>query len=125
MGEAFFHRRQDFFPGVGEQDPGGMQADAGESGGEQIGALLDPQHRSRHARQHAADELGCRGTVLCIRPRAREFVQRAARQTAAGEGGIDNRDAEGHGAVRHGRAVPLDPGDLAAEAGEGFGTGCR
>ena len=123
MREPFLHRRQDLFPGVREQNAGGMQADAGEAGGEQIGALLDPQHGPFHARQHAGDELRRRGAVFRIRSAARAFMQRPARQAAAGEGGIDNLDPEGHRAVGHGRAVPLDPGDLAAEAGEGFGAG--
>lgn len=124
MREPFLHRREHLIPGFGEQDAGGMQADAGEAGGEQIRPLLHPQHGPFHPGQHAAKEQGRGGAMLGIRAGARDLMQ-GAEQQAAGEDAVDSLYIERHRPMYWAGAAMLDPRDLGAKAGERPGGGGR
>lgn len=119
MRQAFLHRRQDLFAGLGEQQAGGVQARAGEAGGEQVRPFLHPQHRPLHPGQDPGEEQGRGGAMLGIRTGAGDLMQRA--QEKRGEGG----DAEGDGPLGPARVPALYPRDLGAEAVEGLGAGGR
>ncbi len=120
MGQAFLHRRQHVFAGFGEHHAGRVQTGAGEAGGEQIRALLHPQHRPLHPRQHAGEEQGRGGAVFGIRTGARDFMQRAHKQ-ATGTVEVFNAERDCPGCA-WGVTMP-DPRDLGAQAGDDLGTG--
>jgi len=94
VAQAFLHRQQPITAGAGIDDAIRMQSGPGQAGGEQVRPLQHPQHRARPPGQDAGSESGRDGGMLQVRAGAHHFVQRIHRQTTAGQGGIQRRQAE-------------------------------
>lgn len=112
-------------PGLGIDHPVRIEADGGERGGmggrEQARIGECPDDRTPRAGECAGGEQGGEGGVFGIRPAARDLMQRAAREAASGQMGVD-RGAQGQ---RAGRMRPVrcafEARDLLAEVGERHG----
>ena len=129
MAQPFFHRRQHILAGFGEDHPIGVQASAGEAGGEQIGLPQHPQHRAGQTSEQAGDEQGGRGGVFGIRSGAHGFMQGPQPQAAGRQNLVDGGNTERQGAIGAGGGGSVfDPRDFGAQVvqdgrAEGLGWG--
>ena len=121
MAKAFLHREQhariaaclDVYHPIGMQ-PGEMQRR-----GEQVAPAQAPEHRPLDPREDAGEEDRGAGVVGQVGT-AGDFMQRAGRETAAGQMTVERLDPE-----RDGRAPcsrPLDLGNAGAQFGKDVGV---
>ncbi len=122
--QTFLHRLQDGvgFAGLGIDHPVGVQASAGQAGGEQVGVLHHPQHRTVLTAQDAGDEQGGGRAMLGVRAGAGYLVQRAPRQAGRRQHRVDRRAEWQSGAARAGSRV-LYAGDAGAESRDRASSG--
>ena len=122
--QAFLHALQHpcRLAGLGVDHPVRMQADAGQTGGEQVGMLHRPQHRATQPNQQAGDEQRGGRTVLHVRAGAHNLVQRAQRQAAFRQAGVDRRQQRQRGSAAGMRAA-LDAGDARTQGMQGLRLG--
>ncbi len=112
--QPLFHRPQQISiaRGLGQQKPRRIKTVRNKAGAVKIRPRQAPQDRGGGCRDKPGDQAGGKSggerAILLIAAGAKNFVQGAARQTAARQDPVDRRDPERHHAMRrHGR--PLDP----------------
>ncbi len=101
--------------GAGMYHPIGVQAGAGQAGGEQVIGGGAPQHAAAHARQDSGREQRGAGARHRVRPAAFHLVQRAAGQAAFGQMRVESRHAEAYGLAWAGCRA-LQHADASAQA---------
>ncbi len=114
MRQPLLHRRQHILSRFREHHAGGIQAGAGEAGGEQIRPFPHPQHRAFHPAQYPREEYRRRRAMLGIRSGAHDLMQSAQKQAAGGDVTVEGGKIEGEDRPGRARASVLYPRDLVA-----------
>ncbi len=116
MAKALLHGLQHGvrLAGLGVDDTIRVQAGSGQTGSEQIRSFRDPEDRAAVAGQNAGDKQNRRCTVLRVRAGAGNLMQRAKRDAAVRQGGVDRR-AEWGGDAPDRRAASLQAGNADAQ----------
>ena len=96
MPQSVFHHQQGVAPpSLGVDHPVRMQSGGGEARREEIVLFKHPEHFAFDTGKDAGGEHGGCGPVLDVGAGSGDLVQRAAGESAAGEGGIQTGQAEG------------------------------
>ncbi len=116
MAKALLHGLQHGvrLAGLSVDDTVRVQAGSSQAGREQICSFHDPEDRAAVAGQDAGDKQDRCGAMLRVRAGAGNLMQRAERDAAVRQGGIDCR-AERDGNAMGRSAASLQAGDADAQ----------